>query len=77
MEIQVKLFASLAEREGWREKPLSVPEGATVSGAWAVATGQAALPPRVLCAVNQVYAEPATRLAAGDEVAFFPPVTGG
>ncbi|MCG2579938.1 MAG: molybdopterin converting factor subunit 1 [Marinobacter sp.] len=31
----------------------------------------------VMIAVNQVMARPETRLKAGDEVAFFPPVTGG
>ena len=32
---------------------------------------------RVLCAVNQVMASDGTRLTCEDEVAFFPPVTGG
>ena len=31
----------------------------------------------VRVAVNQEYAQPADPVAAGDEVAFFPPVTGG
>ena len=31
----------------------------------------------VRCAVNQDFAEPTTRVGPGDEVAFFPPVTGG
>ena len=31
----------------------------------------------VRCAVNQVFADPATPVRPGDEVAFFPPVTGG
>lgn len=32
---------------------------------------------RVMMAVNQELADPATRLRDGDEVALFPPVTGG
>lgn len=32
---------------------------------------------RVRCAVNQEFATPAAALHPGDEVAFFPPVTGG
>ena len=32
---------------------------------------------RVRAAVNQVQAGPDTPIAAGDEIAFFPPVTGG
>ena len=31
----------------------------------------------IRCAVNQDFADPATALRDGDEVAFFPPVTGG
>jgi len=31
----------------------------------------------VRCAVNQDFADPATQIGPGDEVAFFPPVTGG
>ncbi|HBM50400.1 MAG TPA: molybdopterin synthase sulfur carrier subunit, partial [Marinobacter sp.] len=30
-----------------------------------------------MVAVNQAMAKPATAVKAGDEVAFFPPVTGG
>lgn len=32
---------------------------------------------RVMMAVNQELADPATPIGDGDEVAFFPPVTGG
>ncbi|MGD9601502.1 MAG: MoaD/ThiS family protein [Gammaproteobacteria bacterium] len=77
MNVTVRLFASLAEREGWREKPCALTVGATVGEAWSRVTGQPALPPRVLCAVNLEYCDPGRTLAAGDEVAFFPPVTGG
>ncbi len=31
----------------------------------------------IRCAVNQDFAQPGTPLHPGDEVAFFPPVTGG
>jgi molybdopterin converting factor small subunit len=31
----------------------------------------------VLCAVNQAMARPDSPISDGDEVAFFPPVTGG
>jgi molybdopterin synthase sulfur carrier subunit len=43
-------------------------------GVWATALAQGR-PIRV--AVNQEMAEPSTTLRPGDEVAFFPPVTGG
>jgi molybdopterin converting factor small subunit len=31
----------------------------------------------IRCAVNQEFATPDQPVAAGDEIAFFPPVTGG
>jgi molybdopterin converting factor small subunit len=37
----------------------------------------ASLAPRSLVAVNAEYADDATRLTAGDEVALIPPVSGG
>ena len=43
-------------------------------GAWAEALAETR---PVLCAVNQVMARPGDAVADGDEVAFFPPVTGG
>jgi len=35
------------------------------------------LRPNILVAVNQIYARVTSPVVAGDEVAFFPPVTGG
>ena len=78
-------FAWLRERIGLAEEEVALPAGvATVAAlldwlrrrnsgfAAAFAPG---LPVR--CAVNQSFAGPDTPVAAGDEVAFFPPVTGG
>jgi molybdopterin synthase sulfur carrier subunit len=77
MHITIKLFASLAETEGWREKAHEVAAGTTVAQVWTQATGKPLLPPRVLCAVNMNYCEVTATLESGDELAFFPPVTGG
>jgi sulfur-carrier protein len=77
MQVTIKLFASLAETAGWREKICTLPAGATVAAGWTAATGNAALPPKLLCAVNLNYCDLATVLNDADEVAFFPPVTGG
>jgi sulfur-carrier protein len=77
MKLCIKLFANLAETRGWREKTLEIAANASVLDAWRAATGEDALPPRVLCAINMNYGPPDQPLKAGDEVAFFPPVTGG
>lgn len=42
-------------------------------GAWSQLDGEQP----VMVAVNQAMAKPSTAVRAGDEVAFFPPVTGG
>ena len=75
--ISVKLFAGLAEARGWRERRIDYAPGMTVADVWCGQTGESALPPRVLCAVNMDYCAADTVLAPGDEVGFFPPVTGG
>jgi molybdopterin synthase catalytic subunit len=81
MRIRVRLFAVQRELAGTREVPLELPDGATVADAWdgLVARHPALAPGRdsVRFAVNAAYAEPATGLAEGDEVAMIPPVSGG
>lgn len=85
LTLTVLYFAWLRERTGLAEERVAVPPGvATVAAliGWLAArgTGHAAAfaNPRVVrCAVNQEFADPATVLHSGDEVAFFPPVTGG
>jgi len=76
-KVTVKLFASLAEAEGWRERQCEIDSGTTAAALWTRATGHPELPPRMLCAINMEYRPLDTVLAAGDEVAYFPPVTGG
>ncbi len=49
----------------------------TVAGVWQQVTGDKLLPANLLMAVNMEYAEPDSVVQDGDEVAFFPPVTGG
>mgnify|MGYP006284249459 FL=1 len=77
MEVVVKCFASLAETVGFEERRVALAEGATALGAWRAAVGSDGPPPGILTAVNLVYAPADTVLSDGDEVAFFPPVTGG
>ncbi len=75
MSITVKFFASLREQMGHGSVQLA--SARTVLDAWQQASGQAELPANTLCAVNMDYAAPEQAINDGDEVAFFPPVTGG
>ncbi len=77
MPVTVKYFASLREHHG-NHRQLEVPgKGATVADIWATASDGAALPDNVLMAVNLEYVRADHPVEDGDEVAFFPPVTGG
>ena len=77
MSLTVRFFASLRERLERDEVVLATGDATTVAEAWQRATDGAPLPPNVLVAVNQEYAAADHALHDGDEVAFFPPVTGG
>ena len=72
----MRLFAGLRERAGRGELELDLPEGARVSDALAAVGDLAAGVPLVM-AVNREYAAPEHPLAAGDELALIPPVSGG
>jgi molybdopterin synthase sulfur carrier subunit len=48
-----------------------------VADVWTRAANGAVLPPNILAAVNHDYARLDQPVKDGDEVAFFPPVTGG
>ncbi|MEA3640363.1 MAG: molybdopterin converting factor subunit 1 [Lamprobacter sp.] len=82
--IQLRYFASLRERLGIDAEELEPTSGATVAELraylrrrgepWQQALAEEQ---RVLTAVNQEMARPDNAVADGDEVAFFPPVTGG
>ncbi len=77
MTVTVKFFASLREEVGKGSVQLNAVSPITVAQAWSQACDETPLPPHVLMAVNMEYVEPSTVLHDGDEVAFFPPVTGG
>jgi molybdopterin synthase sulfur carrier subunit len=84
-ELKLVFFARLREELGTRDEQLALPSGVgTVAGlrAHLVSRGgswAAALAPgkAIRVAVNQEMAQPGTAVKPGDEVAFFPPVTGG
>ena len=83
--LTVLYFAWLRERTGTPQESIELPPGVvTVADlvAWLAerSPGHAnafANRRSIRCAVNQNFAEPTTRVHPGDEVAFFPPVTGG
>jgi molybdopterin synthase sulfur carrier subunit len=85
MKVKVLYFASLREQLGTPGEEIELPAGiGTVAalrshlrgrgGAWELALAETKL---VRTAVNQDMVPPAAALKPGDEVAFFPPVTGG
>jgi len=81
MNLEVKLFATLRDRAGRNLVQVSLPEPATVQDMLqALAAAYLELAPALpaaLVAVNKQFAFPDTPLQAGDEVALFPPVSGG
>ena len=85
MSVKLLYFAALREQVGCAEEALVLPEGVnTVAGlrAHLMARGGAwqtslAATRALRVAVNQVMSKPDTPVKPGDEVAFFPPVTGG
>lgn len=77
MSISIKFFASLREQLGRDDCELEAGTARTVAEAWARATDDAAMPVNTLMALNMEYVDAGTPVSDGDEVAFFPPVTGG
>jgi len=84
MNIRLLFFASLREKLGVSAEDLALPGEVDTVGKlreflarrgndWVSITGDV----RLRAAVNQRMAEAATPVRDGDEVAFFPPVTGG
>jgi molybdopterin synthase sulfur carrier subunit len=75
MTIQVKFFASLREKVGMID--LTIEGASTAEEVWNMATNNLEIPDNLLVAINLEYAKLNSQVAEGDEVAFFPPVTGG
>ena len=76
MSISVKYFASIRERLNRSEEIIEPEPGLTAADVWTRATGEG-LPANTLVAINQEHAHAQDEVSDGDEVAFFPPVTGG
>ena len=83
MRIRLRFFASLREALGAQEE-LELPEGSRVADARdrLIARGapfdaSLARHKALRAALNQTLCDESAALADGDELAFFPPVTGG
>ena len=78
MQISVKYFASLRDLMGEPSAQLDVEERTSVDELWRSITAEKNVEfDNVMMAVNMEYVKSDYELKAGDEVAFFPPVTGG
>ena len=77
MTITVKFFASLRERLGRDGDSVDAGAASTAGEVWNLATAGQPLPANTLIAVNMEYSGAEQPVRDGDEVAFFPPVTGG
>jgi len=76
MSIVVKCFASLREQLNLSEIALEYEGAMTVADVWGKITDEAP-PENLLSARNHQYVEFCERVEDGDEIAFFPAVTGG
>src|SRR5215831_15341344 len=81
MQVRLLFFATLKDIVGARQMQLEVPRGATVGD---VLTHLETTYPRikdyrpvVLTAINEEYVDKSAAVQEGDEVAIFPPVSGG
>ena len=81
MEFNIRLFATLKDRAGQSSVKVIVPEPATVQTVLdAVAAAYPALEPSLsttLVSLNKEFADLDTAVSANDEIALFPPVSGG
>lgn len=77
MSIKVRYFASLKERVGRSEDECHTTKPLSVQAVWQQLNPDLAMPATLLVAINMNYAEQDVMVEDGDELAFFPPVTGG
>jgi len=77
VSIKVRYFASLKESLGRDSDSLKFDKVLSVAEVWARTSPAQPMPDNTLAAVNMEYVDLGHQVLDGDEVAFFPPVTGG
>lgn len=77
LPIRVLFFASLKELLKRGQANLESAIALPVLEVWQRSSGETVFPANLLVSINQEYANAETLVHPGDEVAFFPPVTGG
>lgn len=75
--VNVLYFASLRELIGSAGSSLDVSGEMSAADLWEAINPTIELPEASLVSINQAYASLDSMVEPGDEVAFFPPVTGG
>ena len=74
--ITIRYFASIREKTGKSQEVIEFKDNLSANDIWIKVCGEP-LPANTLIAINQEYVNAAQIVRGGDEVAFFPPVTGG
>lgn len=77
MSIKIRYFASLREMLAKSEDFLEIKQRITANEVWVLVNPDIAMPDNTLIAINMEYVSLTEHVNEGDEVAFFPPVTGG
>ena len=81
MKVAVSLFARLREAAGRDRVEVEVPDGATVEEVWSAVSAAhptlARYRPHTLFAIGNEYVQAERPVRPGEEVACFPPVSGG
>ena len=77
MAIKVKYFANLRELIGRSEDSIEYRDGLSIAAIWDMVKGDVKDNTAYLAALNMEYANNDTTVKDGDEVAFFPKVSGG
>ena len=78
MKVTIKYFASLRELMGESSRIINIDEKSSVDDIWQLLKDSKQVEfDNVMATVNMEYVKNDKELKEGDEVAFFPPVTGG